>query len=74
MVERNRPYYPILESEISKSGVKKKDIAKKLGLTQRALSCKITGKVDFWLSEAIAIHSIFPEIPLMELFKHEEKK
>lgn len=71
MLLENKPYYPILESEISKSGVKKKDIAKKLGLSQRAFSCKMTGKVDFWWREVLAIHSFFPEVPPMELFKHE---
>lgn len=70
MTGENKPYYPILESEISKSGVKKKDIAKKLGLSPRALSSKLTGKVDFWLSEVVAIHSFFPEVPPMELFRH----
>lgn len=66
----NKPYYPILESEISKSGVKKKDIADKLGLSPRALSSKLTGKTDFWLKEVLIIHSCFPNVPPMELFKH----
>lgn len=33
-----KPYFPVLESEISKAGIRKKDIAKRLGITPRAFS------------------------------------
>ena len=64
------PYYPMLEAEISKAGIKKQDIAKKLNLTPRTLSRKITGECDFGLKEVIIIQSIFPAVPLEKLFEH----
>ncbi len=66
-----RPFYPNLEAEISKNGIKKKDIADKLGITPRAFSDKMTGRVDFWWKEILIIHSIFPNVQPMELFEHE---
>lgn len=66
-----KKHYPVLEAEISKSGVKKQDIAKTLGITPRCFSKKMQGQVDFWLSEAIIIHSLFPEIPIEKLFEIE---
>ena len=70
MAEGNKPYYPILESEIAKHGIRKKDIAKRLGISERSFSCKMKGRNDFWLNEVLTIHSFFPEVPPMELFKH----
>lgn len=64
------PYYPMLEAEISKAGIKKQDIAKKLNLTPRALSRKMTGECDFWWKEVIIIQSIFPAVPIEKLFEH----
>lgn len=64
------PYYPMLEAEISKAGIKKQDIAQKLNLTPRAFSRKITGECDFWLKEVIIIQSIFPAVPIEKLFEH----
>ena len=69
VVERH--FYPNLEDEISKNGIKKKDIAEKLGITPRAFSDKMTGRVDFWWKEILIIHSIFPNVQPMELFEHE---
>lgn len=71
MANRKSPYFPILESEISKNGVLKKSIADKLNISNRALSCKLTGKVDFWWKEIVAIQSMFPNVPAEQLFKHE---
>jgi len=34
----NKPYYPNLEAEISKNGMKKKDIANMLNITPRAFA------------------------------------
>lgn len=69
-----KPYYPVLESEISKSGIRKKDIADHLGITPRAFSDKLTGKTDLWLSEVLAIHSFFPNVAPLELFSHDQKR
>lgn len=68
-----RPYFPNLEAEISKSGVKKKDIAKILTIHPRTLSLKMTGKTEFLLSEALYIHSLFPSVPVEELFEHRKE-
>lgn len=67
---KKKPYFPILESEISKNGVMKKEIAKHLGISQRALSCKLTGKIDFWWHEICVIRSFFPDFTAEELFSH----
>lgn len=63
-----KPYYPILEAKIAENGIAKKDIAKKLGITSRSLSCKLSGSVDFWWKEVIAISQIFPETETFSLF------
>lgn len=70
MLKAQVPYYPLLEAELAKRGIAKKDIAQKLGITSRTFSNKIAGDVDFWLQEALAIHSVFPDIPVDELFSH----
>lgn len=71
MIKSKEPYYPILESEISKHGIRKKDIANRLGISERSFSCKLNGKIDFWWSEVVAIQSIFPELPTDKLFSRE---
>lgn len=68
-MNRKSPCYPVLESEIAKNGVMKKDIAKRLGIIPRTLSNKLSGKCDFTLSEAVLIHEIFPDIPIEVLFR-----
>lgn len=72
MTNKHLPYYPNLEAEISKSGIKKHDIARELGLSSKSFSNKITGKTDFWYKEICYIQErIFPHITKEELFKHE---
>ena len=68
-----RPYFPNLEAEISKNGVKKKDIATALGIQPRTLSLKMTGKTEFLLSEALYIHSLFPSVPVEKLFERRKE-
>ncbi len=63
-----KPYFPILEAEISRNGIRKKDIAIGLGIKPRTLSLKLTGKTEFLLSEVIYIHSIFSDTPIEDLF------
>lgn len=78
-IERNdqkltvhKPYYPKLEAKIAEMGITKKSIAEKLGITQKTLSCKLSGKWDFYLKEAVKIHTdLFPDTSLLELFRHE---
>ncbi|MDD6488487.1 MAG: XRE family transcriptional regulator [Clostridia bacterium] len=65
-----KPFFPILEAEIAKRGIKKKDIAERLEITQKSLSNKCMGKTKFLLDEAIIIHSMFPDLSIDELFSH----
>ena len=63
------PVYPILEAKITEYGIKKKDIANAIGITPRALSLKLTGKVKFSFDEALTIkQTFFPDISIEELF------
>ena len=71
MLKENKPYFPILEGEISKRGILKKDIAEHIGITPRALSIKLNGEVDLWWKEVVGIQSLFPDIPPDQLFSHE---
>ena len=70
-LKENKPYFPILEGEISKRGILKKDIAERIGITSRALSIKLSGEVDLWWKEVITIQSLFPDVPLEKLFSHD---
>ncbi len=53
------PYYPTLEAEIAKKGIRKKDIAECLGIDNRQFSKKINGESEFRLSQALTIHNVF---------------
>lgn len=67
-----KPYYPILEAEIAKNGIKKQDIAKMLNISPRSFSKKMTGSIGFWWDEAMVISSIFPNTSPDQLFSHSE--
>ena len=61
--------YPVLAGEIAKRGIKKKDIAKSIGICDRAMSNKFSGRVPFTMPEAKTIkREYFPDIPLNVLF------
>lgn len=64
--------YPILEGEIASRGIKKKDIAEALHVVPRTLSRKLSGEVEFTLSEVIYIHSLMPELSIERIFGYEE--
>lgn len=68
MEVRKAPRYPLLEAEIAKRGIKKKDIAAALEIEPRSLSDKLTGKTDFWWREISTISDMFPDVPIKELF------
>ena len=69
-----KPYYPILEAKIAENGISKKAIAKELGISPRSLSLKLSGSIDFWWKEVVAISQIFPESEPFSLFKHGERR
>lgn len=69
-MDTKKPYYPILESEMVKNGIQKQGLAKKLNITPRSFSQKLSGKVDFWWKEAEIIKSTFPNIPIDQLLSH----
>lgn len=67
-----KPYFPVLESEIAKRGIKKKDIAAVLRLSPRTFSQKMTGRVGFWYDEACTIQkTFFDDVTKDMLFSHE---
>lgn len=70
MQNQTLPYFPTLEAEIAKSGILKKDIAQRLGISQRTFSKKLNGDVDFWWNEILIIYDIFPDVPPHLLFNH----
>lgn len=52
-------YYPTLAAEIAKRGIKKIAIARQLGISERTLYNKLTGKAKFTWPEVLAINSCF---------------
>lgn len=66
-----KPFYPNLEAEIARRGIKKKDMADKLNLTPKTLSNKLIGKTDFGVKEARCIQSMLPGTTFEQLFEHE---
>lgn len=64
-------HYPVLESEMAKRGILKRDVIGLLGVENSTFSNKINGKRDFTLTEALAIwNEWFRDIPVDELFTH----
>ena len=62
-----KPYYPVLEAEIARTGIKKKALALKLNITDRTFSKKLSGENEFTWSEVLLLNSIFPEVPPVQL-------
>ena len=61
--------YPLLESEMLKAGIKKKQIAQQIGITEKALTNKLSGKAPFkWVEVCTLQESFFPHVGLKELF------
>lgn len=62
-------YFPNLEREIAGRGLKKKDLAKCLGICYRSLNNKLSGRVPFTWSEVTAIKDrFFPDMTTEALF------
>jgi len=68
------PEFPELEKQILMHSVRKKDIAEKLHITARAFSNKLTGQVEFTLSEVEKIASLFPDMQWEVLFERSKKE
>lgn len=61
--------YPELAAEIARRGIKKKDIAADIGISERAFYSKLCGKTDFTWQEIKKISgTFFPELDKDELF------
>lgn len=62
--------YPTLIGEIAKRGIKKSKIASTLGISERALYNKISGKVSFTWEEICSINQcFFPDMNKDVLFE-----
>jgi len=51
--------YPELIGEMAKRRLTQTSVAKEIGISSRTLYSKLSGKTDFTLSEANAIHAAF---------------
>lgn len=62
-------YYPVLIGEMAKREIQKKELAKSIGICDKALNNKLTGKTPFTWPEVKTIRrEYFPDIPADELF------
>lgn len=67
-------YYPALEREIAGRGIKKKTIAESIGVCNRSLNNKLSGRVPFTFPEVSTIKDrFFPDMQLEELFVRVEQ-
>jgi hypothetical protein len=67
------PAYPILASEISRRGIKKRAIASAIGTSDRTLYSKLRGETAFTWPEVVVIRgTFFPDISADELFRFSE--
>lgn len=61
--------YPTLNGEIAKRGIRKSVIAKRIGISERALYNKLSGSVSFTWDEVLEINScFFPDYNPAQLF------
>lgn len=69
-MEQNRYNYPTLEAAIKRKGIKKKAIAKVLGVDEGTIWHKTRGCRSFTVEQALLIQKTwFPEVPIDVLFK-----
>lgn len=62
--------YPELAAEIARRGMRKKDIAARIHISDRSLCNKLQGKTAFTWNEVSQIHgAFFPELDVELLFK-----
>lgn len=66
--------YPILAAEITKRKIKKKDVAQRLGLCEKSLRSRMTGRAAFtWPEARLLCRSFFPDMTPEELLRPAEK-
>lgn len=66
--------YPILAGEIAKRGIKKKAIAKSIGVCDKSLRNKLAGNTPFTWPEVKTIrHQFFPDLDPDYLFEENER-
>lgn len=69
-MKQNRYNYPTLEAAIKRKGIKKKAIAKVLGVDEATIWHKTRGGRSFTVEQALLIQKTwFPEVPIDVLFK-----
>ena len=62
--------YPELAAEIARCGIKKKDVAATIGISERSLYSKMSGKTDFTWKEIQKIsETFFPSRDKDNLFR-----
>lgn len=65
--------YRVLKGEMVKNGITVRELASKIGITERGLRNKINGKTSFSWEEVLKIKSeAFPDALLEELFLKDE--
>lgn len=62
-------HYPNLVSAMAVREISQKEIAKAIGISDRALYKKMNGDVAFKFPEAVRIQAdFFPDVPILDLF------
>lgn len=68
-------YYPALSAEIARRGIKKKAIANALGICNRTLNNKLSGRVSFTWDEVKRIREqFFPDMSADVLFETQKDR
>ena len=62
--------FPNLNAELARIGLKRKDYAARLGISERTAANKLCGKSEFTLSEIRGIASIFPGMSMDYLLEY----
>ncbi len=65
--------YKNLEAEMTRNGISKTLLAKKLNLSQKGLYLKLSGETDFTLTEIKKIRNLFKGLTLEYLFASENE-
>lgn len=69
VIARNK--HPNLRAEMSRIGIRQRDIAKLLGVSELTVSKKMNGKSSFTIDEAFLIQkTFFPNLSLDYLFSN----